>query len=129
MIEISVYLLYRLLYQSPIYITISGGAVAIVVVVCVGLLLVLLIVGVLRLRGPTNRRYRKANDGTGDLQWDDSGMNIIVNPLEVSTVYNMVWNTVDAYRHDVALLLQYTPRLLSHGFVFHSVFRIPGSRC
>ncbi|VDM66475.1 unnamed protein product [Strongylus vulgaris] len=80
---------------------IAGGAVAVVVVVCVGFLLVLLVIGVLKMRDtPLPRRrknkrqvsflvffleshYRKRlllqDDG---MAWDDSGMNITVNPLD-----------------------------------------------
>ena len=68
----------------------AGGAVAVIVVACVGFLLVLLVVGIVRLRAPSNRaqghRYRRANshgDGHDGLQWDDGELNIIVNPLEV----------------------------------------------
>jgi hypothetical protein len=62
---------------------IAGGAVAVVVVVCVGFLLVLLVIGVLKMRDaplPKKRRNRKpTQDG---MEWDDNGMNITVNPIE-----------------------------------------------
>lgn len=61
---------------------IAGGAVAVVVVVCVGFLLVLLVVGVLRMKDtplPRKRRNKQQDDG---MSWDDSGMNITVNPLD-----------------------------------------------
>ncbi|KAJ1351908.1 hypothetical protein KIN20_008082 [Parelaphostrongylus tenuis] len=61
---------------------IAGGAVAVVVVVCVGFLLVLLVVGVLKMKDtplPRKRRNKQQDDG---MSWDDSGMNITVNPLD-----------------------------------------------
>ncbi|KAF8362054.1 casy-1, partial [Pristionchus pacificus] len=64
---------------------VAGGAVAVVVVVCVGFLLVLLVVGVLKMRDtPMPRRHRKNRRGQQDhgMEWDDDGMNITVNPLD-----------------------------------------------
>ncbi|KJH52596.1 hypothetical protein DICVIV_01181 [Dictyocaulus viviparus] len=60
---------------------IAGGAVAVVVVLCVGFLLVLLVIGVLKMKDtplPRKRRCKQQDDG---MSWDDSGMNITVNPL------------------------------------------------
>uniref|UniRef100_A0A7E4ZS07 Calsyntenin-1 n=1 Tax=Panagrellus redivivus TaxID=6233 RepID=A0A7E4ZS07_PANRE len=63
---------------------VAGGAIAIVVVICVGFLLVLLVVGVLKMRDTpiqTGRRRKHRTPSEG-MEWDDAGMNITMNPLE-----------------------------------------------
>jgi len=62
---------------------VAGGAVAVVVVICIGFLLVLLVVGVLKMRDtPLPHRRRSRKPTMEGMEWDDNGMNIIVNPLE-----------------------------------------------
>jgi len=66
---------------------VAGGAVAIVVVICVGFLLVLLVVGVLKMRDtpmPSRRRRQRKNPSQphDGMEWDNDGMNITVNPLD-----------------------------------------------
>lgn len=64
----------------------SGGshAVTIIVVVCVGFLLFMIVLGVIRIRAAHHRNAsEEAQDS--EMTWDDSALTITVNPMEVST--------------------------------------------
>jgi hypothetical protein len=52
----------------------------VVVVVCVGLLLTMLTVGLVRLRAAHQRSLREEQEV--EMAWDDAALNITVNPLE-----------------------------------------------
>jgi len=58
----------------------QGHAVVVVVVVCVGLLLSVLSVGLARLRAAHKRSLREEQEV--EMAWDDAALNITVNPLE-----------------------------------------------
>jgi len=58
----------------------QGHAVVVVVVVCVGLLLTVLSVGLARLRAAHKRSLREEQEV--EMAWDDAALNITVNPLE-----------------------------------------------
>ncbi|XP_052820874.1 calsyntenin-1-like [Mya arenaria] len=57
------------------------GMVAIIVV-CVGFLLFMIVLGVLRIRAAHHHRRVPTNDNGQEMEWDNSELNIIVNPID-----------------------------------------------
>lgn len=67
----------------------AGGshAVTIIVVVCVGFLLFMIVLGVIRIRAAHHRsNAEEAQDS--EMTWDDSALTITVNPMEVSSLFD-----------------------------------------
>ncbi|RXG68551.1 Calsyntenin-1, partial [Armadillidium vulgare] len=64
----------------------ASHTVTIIVVVCVGFLVFLVVLGVLRVRAVHSRgaTQEEANAADVEMAWDDSALNITVNPMEAS---------------------------------------------
>ncbi|GFX96478.1 calsyntenin-1 [Trichonephila clavipes] len=61
--------------------TSASHAVAIIIVVCVGFLVFMIVLGVIRIRA-AHHRSRETRDEDQELAWDDDSLTIIVNPMD-----------------------------------------------
>jgi len=57
-----------------------------IIVVCVGFLLFMIVLGVFRIRAAHHRRPRSGNLDNGEMEWDNSGLNITVNPIDQEVI-------------------------------------------
>ena len=61
----------------------ASHAVTVIIVVCVGFLLFMIVLGVIRIRA-AHHRATQEDMADAEMAWDDSALNITVNPMEVS---------------------------------------------
>lgn len=60
----------------------TSHAVTVIIVVCVGFLLFMIVLGVIRIRA-AHHRATEQDMADAEMAWDDSALNITVNPMEV----------------------------------------------
>jgi len=60
----------------------ASHAVTVIIVVCVGFLLFMIVLGVIRIRA-AHQRSQQEEMADAEMAWDDTALNITVNPMEV----------------------------------------------
>lgn len=61
----------------------GGHAVTIIIVVCVGFLVLMITLGIVRIKAAHQKASQDEVQDT-EMAWDDSALNITINPMEVS---------------------------------------------
>lgn len=86
------------LYKTAIHISLgsSSAAVVAVVVVCLVLLLAVIVMAVIRIRSASNsdRTTNMSIEDGPEMEWDNSTLNITVNPLESVSVHEIATPTL-----------------------------------
>ena len=65
-----------------IFVPFLGVGMVIIVVVCVGFLMFMIVLGVVRIRSTHQRSSRDVMDEKPEMEWDNSALTITVNPMD-----------------------------------------------
>lgn len=65
-----------------------------IIVVCVGFLMFMIVLGVLRIRSAHNRRQVLRVDEKQEMEWDNSELNITVNPIDQEVGGLFTWECI-----------------------------------
>lgn len=60
----------------------TGAGVAVIAIVCIGFLIFLVVLGVARIRSAQRRSVEVSMDDRQEMEWDNSALNITVNPMD-----------------------------------------------
>jgi hypothetical protein len=96
----------------------ASHAVTVIIVVCVGFLLFMIVLGVIRIRA-AHQRSQQEDLADAEMAWDDSALNITVNPMEVcmdvrSPPLPFFFTTLTLIFMTIALSELYLRKLLQH---------------
>ncbi len=69
-----------------------GHTVTIIVMVCAGFLLLMISLGVVRVRAARRRAQQDETTADTEMAWDDSALTITVNPMEVCIRIHFTYN-------------------------------------
>lgn len=65
----------------------AGHTVTIIVMVCAGFLILMISLGVVRVRAARRRAQQEETAADTEMAWDDSALTITVNPMEVNRIH------------------------------------------
>jgi len=82
--------------RAQAIVTGGGHAVTIIIVVCVGFLVLMITLGIVRIKAAHQKASQDEVQDT-EMAWDDSALNITINPMEVNFNYCYLPITLISY--------------------------------